>query len=29
MMYDPARFGLSPSQTLTTEASPEEGVAVR
>ncbi len=29
MMYDPARFGLSPSQVLTTEASPDEGVAGR
>ena len=29
MMYDPARFGLSPSQTLTTEASPDEAVAGR
>ncbi len=29
MMYDPARFGLSESQTLTTEAPPDEGVAAR
>ena len=29
MMYDPARFGLSPSQTLTTGASPDDGIAVR
>ena len=29
MMYNPARFGLSPSQTLTTEASPDEAVAGR
>ena len=29
MMYDPARFGLSPSQVLTTEASPDEAVAGR
>ena len=29
MMYDPARFGLSPSQTLTTEPSPDEAVAGR
>jgi uncharacterized protein YfaS (alpha-2-macroglobulin family) len=29
MMYDPARFGLSPAQTLTTEASPDKAVAGR
>ena len=29
MMYDPARFGLSPSEVLTTGASPDEAVAGR
>jgi uncharacterized protein YfaS (alpha-2-macroglobulin family) len=29
MMYDPARFGLSPSQRVTTKGSAEDGVAVK